>query len=146
MEFVYSSDETFLVVTPDPTSLTDAYAVLKALNSRLSKEKPTASVKMLANKVGSYAEGQELYNKLQVVVNRFLDVDLDYLGAIPQDMLLSKAVLRQTPVSLSFPRAVSSKALYEVATMIHNNKVLEQSKPGGVRLLFYNLIQSKVGR
>jgi flagellar biosynthesis protein FlhG len=146
MEFVYSSDETFLVVTPDPTSLTDAYAVLKSLNLRRSEEKPKASVKMLANRVSSYAEGRELYNKLQVVVDRFLDVKLDFLGAIPQDNLLSKAVLRQTPVSLSFPRSASSKALHEIASMIHNNKVLEQREQGGIRLLFYNLIQNKASR
>lgn len=146
MEFACSSDETILIVTPEPTSITDAYAVLKALNRRMMEKPGIYTIKMLANRVGSLAEGRELYEKLSIVVNKFLKIKVEFLGAVPQDNLLSKAVLKQSPVSISFPKAVSSQALFEIASMIGTNTIQEQKTPSGIRLLFYNLIQSKMGR
>lgn len=146
MEFACSSDETILVVTPEPTSITDAYAVLKAIDKKMAGEPGEFTVKMLANRVTSFAEGKELYNKLSVVVNKFLNIKVEFLGAVPQDTFFSKAVLQQLPVSLSYPNSPSSRALSEIGTMIKNNEVLEQKKPSGIRILFYNLIQSKMGR
>ncbi|MFW5632483.1 MAG: P-loop NTPase [Acetivibrio ethanolgignens] len=146
MEFACTGDETILVVTPEPTSITDAYAVLKALDKRMMGKPGDYTIKMLANRVGSLAEGRELYEKLSVVVNKFLKIKVEFLGAVPQDNLLSKAVLKQSPVSISFPKAASSQSLFEIASMIGNNKIKEQKTPNGIRLLFYNLIQSKMGR
>lgn len=146
MEFVSSSDETILIVTPEPTSITDAYAVLKALDKKLESEQGEFSIKMLANRVGSFSEGKELYNKLSVVVNKFLKVKIEFLGAIPQDSLFSKAILRQTPVSLSFPKSAAAQAIFEVASMVGTDRIVEQKRPNGIRLLFYNLIQNKIGR
>lgn len=146
MEFACSGDETILVVTPEPTSITDAYAVLKALDKKMPEESSEFTIKMLANRVGSFAEGKELYNKLSVVVNKFLKIKVEFLGAIPQDNLLSKAVLKQMPVAISYPKASSSQALFEIAAMVGNNKIEEQKEPNGIRLLFYNLIKSKISR
>ncbi len=146
MEFASCSDETILIVTPEPTSITDAYAVLKALDKRLKFENEEYTIKMLANRVGSFPEGKELYNKLSIVVNKFLKIKVEFLGAIPQDSMLSRAVLRQMPVSLSYPKAISSQALYEIATMIDSGKMIEQKQPMGIRSLFYRLMQSNVGR
>lgn len=146
MEFVCAGDETILIVTPEPTSITDAYAVLKALDKKLQDMPGDFSIKMLANRVGSFAEGKELYSKLSVVVNKFLKIKVEFLGAIPQDPLFSKAVLKQVPVSLCFPKSAATQAILEVAAMIGNDKIVEQKQYGGIRLLFYNLIKSKTGR
>lgn len=146
MEFACSSDETILIVTPEPTSITDAYAVLKALDKRMMETPGSYTIKMLANRVGSLAEGRELYEKLSVVINKFLKIKVEFLGAVPQDTLFSQAVLKQSPVSICYPKAASSQSLFEIASMIGNNKIEEQKAPNGIRLLFYNLIQSKIGR
>ena len=74
MEFIAASTEVLLVATPEPTSLTDAYALLKALNRRTDISVQDMVIKMVANRVDSHAEGMELYNKLNLVVSKFLDI------------------------------------------------------------------------
>ncbi len=146
MEFACSSDETILVVTPDPTSITDAYAVLKALDKKFEGDSVQFTIKMLANRVENYKEGKELYNKLSVVVNKFLKIKLEFLGAVPQDALLSKAVLRQMPVSLSSPKAPSVQALRQIAAVLGDYEITGSKQAGGIRMLFRNLIKGKTGR
>lgn len=146
MEFACASDETILIVTPEPTSITDAYAILKALDKKVEGEPGDYTVKLLANRVGSLTEGREIFEKLSAVVNKFLKIKVEFLGAVPQDTLLSKAVLKQMPVSLSFPKAAASQALFEIASMLNDNKIEEQKGQNGIKLLFYNLIQKKIGR
>lgn len=143
MEFALSSDETLLVVTPEPTSITDAYAVLKALDKKVRAERREFTIKMLANRVESLAEGRELYHKLSTVAGKFLEIRVEFLGIVPQDPLLLKAVLRQSPVSLSFPRSASARALAEIAAMLGDDRGVQQKQPKGIRLLFYNLMQKK---
>ena len=93
--FVTSSSEVFLVVTPEPTSITDAYALLKTLDKRLDVQKQDLSIKMISNRVEGTTQGQNLFQKLSTVVNEFLSIKLEYLGAVPQDSHLLKAVLEQ---------------------------------------------------
>ncbi|WP_281533110.1 P-loop NTPase [Anaerocolumna aminovalerica] len=85
LEFVVASSEILLVTTPEPTSITDAYALLKTLNRKPEFSATNSTIKLIANRVESIAEGKELFNKLNVVVNRFLNIKIEYLGSIPQD-------------------------------------------------------------
>ena len=85
MEFLVESPETILVTTPEPTSITDSYALLKALSMNENFKKDETTIKMIANRVDSEAEGRSLYEKLNVVVMKFLEINMQYLGAVPQD-------------------------------------------------------------
>ena len=105
LEFLVASGEILLVTTPEPTSITDSYSLLKALNRHPRYSGETTSVKVIANKVESQNEGQALFNKLNAVVGRYLKLPISYLGSIPQDTQLSKAVMQQMPVSLKAPSA-----------------------------------------
>lgn len=66
LEFVLASTEVLLVATPEPTSITDAYALLKALNRKEEFVKEDTSIKMISNRVTSVTEGQSLYEKMRV--------------------------------------------------------------------------------
>lgn len=118
MEFLVASPETILVTTPEPTSITDSYALLKALAMHENFRKGEANIKMIANRVNSESEARNLYEKLNMVVTKFLNVNIQYLGCVPQDNNIVKAVMRQQPVSLIYPSAVSTKHFEDIASRI----------------------------
>lgn len=122
IELVASSSEVLLVATPEPTSITDAYALLKTLHRHNGFDPTATSIKMIGNRIQSYEEGRELYLKLNTVVNKFLGMDMDYLGAIPYDERLPKAVMQQQPLSLAFPDAPASRAMLELALVLEDEK------------------------
>lgn len=142
LEFVTACSEVLLVATPEPTSITDAYALLKTLNRKSEFSKERTSIKMVANRVRSDSEGKNLYEKMSVVVNRFLNIQPEYLGMIPQDDCVSKAIMQQQPVTLAFPNAASTKAFEAIAYKLVNGTEPEEKK--GITALFSNLIRSKL--
>lgn len=141
MEFIAASSEVLLVVTPEPTSITDSYALLKTLNKREGFYLNQIPINMISNRVENLSEGKDLYGKLRVVVEEFLDINFDFLGAIPQDQYLSKAVFQQNPVAIAYPNAPSAQAINELALMIKNNEKIEQHMKKSISQIFYNLIQ-----
>lgn len=122
IELVASSSEVLLVATPEPTSITDAYALLKTLHRHDGFETGSTSIKMIGNRIQSYEEGKELYLKLNTVVNKFLGMEMEYLGAIPYDECLPRAVMQQQPVSLAYPDAPSARAMLELAMVLEDEK------------------------
>ena len=120
MEFLVASPETIIVTTPEPTSITDSYALLKALSMNDNFRREDVSIKMIANRVSTESEGRNLYEKLNMVVSKFLDIDMTYLGIIPMDNNIVKAVMKQKPVSIIYPASASSKHFEEIAEKIMN--------------------------
>lgn len=145
LEFVASSEEVLLVATPEPTSITDAYALLKSLNRNSSYRRATTMVKLIANQVRSAGDADELHEKLGIVVNKFLSIDIDFLGSIPYDENMSKAILRQEPVVLSAPGSPAARSIFEIAAKLGDGTVPEQQGFGIMRL-FSSVIRMKFGR
>ena len=145
LEFVAASEEVLLVATPEPTSITDAYALLKALNRNSSYMPEKTVVKMIANQVRGKKEADELFQKLGVVVNKFLDIDIDYLGAIPYDVNMQRAVMHQKPLSVADPDALASQSVEKIALSLLD---MEKEKPRavGIKQLFSNVIRMKFNR
>lgn len=135
LEFVTHSTEVILVATPEPTSITDAYALLKSVNKRDDFDK-TKPIKMITNRVGTAKEGKELFTKLDVVVERFLDVKIDFLGAVPQDSNVSKAVMRQVPFSIAYPNTQATIAVQTIANKLLGNTTYAQKNKKGITYLF----------
>lgn len=143
LEFVTVSSEVLLIVTPEPTSITDAYALLKTLNRKGDFSPDNTVIKMVANRVESYDEAKQLYTKLNLVVEKFLTVKMGFLGAIPQDSNVTKAVMQQKPYSVLYPNAPSSKAVYELANILCNHATPRTQAVSGIAGLFSNLIRLK---
>lgn len=113
--FVQAAQEVVMVVCDEPTSITDAYALIKLLN----RNHGMTRFRVLANMAHSPQEGRSLFNKLVKVTERFLDdVTLQYLGAVPYDEMVRKAVQKQRAVYDAFPRAKSSLAFKGMAQKI----------------------------
>lgn len=144
LEFVIASSEVLLVVTPEPTSITDAYALLKTLNKNEEFHQDNSSIKIITNRVNNQYDGKELYHKLSLVVEKFLSIQIEYLGAIPQDSNVSKAVMQQKPFSLLYPNSPSSKAIYGIAHQLEDEvKTIENKQTGGITGLFSRLLKIK---
>lgn len=114
ISFTRASQEVIVVVCDEPASITDAYAIIKLLN----KEYGSTRFRVLANMVRTAQEGRDLYNKMCAVTDRYLDVMLSFMGAIPYDESLKKAVKSQKPVVIAFPRSKAAQAFKNLARKV----------------------------
>ena len=143
LEFLVASGEILLVTTPEPTSITDSYSLLKALGRHQRYSADTSQIKVIANKVFSEAEAEALYEKLEAVVSRYLKVPISYLGMIPQDNQLAKAVMQQMPVSLDNPRARSALAYEAIAARLMNKELNRNLTKRGMAAFFTHIISKR---
>lgn len=133
MEFVASSPEILLVTTPEPSSLTDAYSLLKMLYRNPKYDKNESVIHVLTNRAASFGEGKMVFDKLESVVKQFLDGSVHYIGIIPQDAMLEKAVRIQKPVSIVSPNARSSKRFEELAQYLVSGGKQDSSEQNAFR-------------
>ena len=128
-----------MVVCDEPTSLTDAYALIKILN----KEHGIFRFKIVANMVRSMREGDELFSKLTKVTNRFLDVALELVAVIPFDENVRKSVRKQKAIVEAFPTSPAAMAIRKLA-----KKAIEwpiPNQPGGhLEFFLEQLVTKKV--
>jgi flagellar biosynthesis protein FlhG len=122
IEMVAASTEVLLITTPEPTSITDAYALLKTLHRHQDFKQEQATIKMVGNRIQTYEEGRELYLKLSTVVKKFLGMEMEYLGSIPYDNDLSRSVMKQQPVSMAYPNAPAARAMLELAMVLEEEQ------------------------
>lgn len=111
VSYCKAAQEVLVVVCDEPASITDAYATIKLL----SREYGIQRFQVLANMVNSVQEGRELYEKLYRVSDRFLDVTLSFMGVLPYDDYLKKAIQKQKAVVEAFPRSRAAIAFKNLA-------------------------------
>ena len=142
LEFLVASGEILLITTPEPTSITDSYSLVKALNRHPRYLPDMTQIRIIANRVEDPEDGKSLYNKLNAVVARYLKVPVSYLGSVPQDPKLAAAVMQQMPVSLADTNAKSAKAYELLArTLMYGEQA--QVKKRGMAAFFTHIIANK---
>lgn len=135
--FTRAAQEVIVVVCDEPASITDAYALIKVLN----RDHGVFRFRILANMAHSTQEGRELFAKLLKVTDRFLDVTLDYMGCVPYDEYLRKAIQKQKAVVEAYPRSKAAIAFKNLASKADNWPV--PSMAGGhLEFFVERLIQS----
>lgn len=145
LEFLVASGEILLVTTPEPTSITDSYSLLKALYRHPRFQEEDTKVKMIANRVDKEEEGEVLYEKLNAVVSRYLKIPMTYLGSVPQDAQLAKAVMQQVPVSLQNKTAKSSQAYERIAMRLLDREEAERQPARGMAAFFSHMLSKRQG-
>ena len=120
--FIKASHETIVVTTSDPTAITDAYAVMKAIAENNS-EPPI--LKIVINRVESQKEGLDVFSRLHRVSKRFLNMIPVNLGYIPYDRHLARAVKSQEPVALMYPNSDSSRSIEIISKRLLDEPVRE---------------------
>jgi len=137
VSFCRAAQEVVVVVTDEPASITDAYALIKVL----SRDHHLTRFRLLANQSRSEQHGRQLYEKLAKVCEQFLDVSLDYFGSIPFDHDLRDAVQKQIPVTVYKPHSDSAQAFRAIARKVEKWPV-PKGATGYLQFFVENLFQS----
>lgn len=138
--FNLAAQERIVVITPEPTSITDAYALIKILHINHG----TSNFYLLFNMVKSEDEAKSVYETLVKVIGRFMgDILLDYAGYIPIDKRLQDAVSRKQPVACCYPEAESSKKIHDLARFILENNE-NQNIDGNIKFFWKRLMSTQI--
>lgn len=137
LNFVMSADEVIIITTPEPTAITDAYAMMKAYSSHYG----SAPLKLVVNRVVEIDEGQLVVDKLLKVSQRFLGVPITNLGFIYEDRNLIKAVKSQMPVLLQYPNTISTRCIEHIAQRMLYGENIPRSN--GIRGFFNRFLEMK---
>lgn len=111
VRFITAAQETIVVTTPEPTSITDAYALIKMVNTMGHQ----VDFRLVVNRVSDDREGQQTADNIRQVAGKYLGLDLPLLGFVPDDNHVSKAVKRQTAVSVAFPDSAAVRGIDRIA-------------------------------
>jgi flagellar biosynthesis protein FlhG len=108
------SEDVFVIITPDPASLTDSYATIKVLN----RETGRRDFQIIVNMVRDEKEALDMYKKILLVTDRFLNISLDFVGYIPLDKNVNMAIKKQRLWAESFPETSATKALMQICNRL----------------------------
>lgn len=136
MDFSVAAQEIMVVVTPEPTSITDAYALMKVLSTRYSEK----TCRLIVNQVSSEQEGREIFRQLNLVAQKFLAINMDYFGCILLDENLIRCVKQQRIISQAHPE---SPAAYGFRNLARRTRALPEVKTvqGGHHLFWGHIFQ-----
>jgi flagellar biosynthesis protein FlhG len=134
--FVGAAQEALLVVSPEPTSLVDAYAVVKVL----SQQGAVRHFSVVVNPVVDELTAREIFPKLTAVTSRFLSASVRHLGYVPRDENVHRAVVAQRPVVEIFPKSPASRAIGHVAQRLLK-EVPSPAVDGGLKLMWNRLFR-----
>jgi len=132
--FASAAQEILVVASPEPTSMTDAYAVMKGLSQRHAETR----FRLLINMARHQREALEIYRKITLVADKFLNISIDYVGYIPDDDYVPMSVCKQRAVVDLYPQAPSTQEFRRLARMVVQWKA--EHPKGGVQFLWRGLI------
>ncbi|MBI5546033.1 MAG: MinD/ParA family protein [Deltaproteobacteria bacterium] len=136
--FVGGAQEALLVVTVEPTSLTDAYAAVKVL----SQQAGVHHFNVVVNTAPTETAAREIFETLTSVTSRFLNAKVKYLGYLPRDENMHRAIMAQRPLVDLFPQSPSSRALALLADKLFN-EAAPVSLDGGMKFLWQRLLREQ---
>lgn len=118
--FVAAADEVIVITTPEPTSITDAYGIIKIIATEV--DNLNINLKMIVNRVSSAMEGKRVSDRMTQIAAQFLNLKVEYLGFIYDDPLVSQAVLRQKPFLIVDPKGKASVCLKHIVARIEKTE------------------------
>jgi len=134
--FNVAAQDILVVTTPEPTAITDAYALMKLLSTRFHQKQFLLTV----NSVKGADEGLEVFEKLTMVSSRYLDIAIDYLGCIPSDRRMRESIQRQQSIVDLYPQVRVSQAF---ATLAENLLMLPPAtQPKGTLQFFWRRLMT----
>ena len=139
MDFSVTAHEIIVVVSPEPTSITDAYALMKVLSLKYSEK----CCYLLTNQVVSAQEGREVFRQLNLVAKKFLDINVDYLGSVVFDEKITQSIKNQRIVCELYPETQASRCYNELAKRIANRKPKKLPK-GNTNLFWHHLVENSL--
>lgn len=135
LAFISASEDLIIITTPEPTSLTDAYSLLKATDHFKLK----SEAKIIVNKAFTKKEGEETYCRFERAVTTFLKMNVSYLGCILDDRKLVQSVRAQKPFVILYPNCSASKDVENIAIKIIGEKASASNGATGVFKKLFNI-------
>ncbi|GGF80188.1 site-determining protein [Paenibacillus albidus] len=129
LKFITSADECFVVTTPEPTAITDAYALMKVVHN----SHPEVPFRLIVNQAGDEREASLTSDKIRMAATRFLQLDIPFLGYISSDAHVVQAVKKQTPFSLAYPNSTASKDVQRLAMHYLDSGSRQLEKKQGIK-------------
>lgn len=134
--FTTAAHEILVVTTPEPTAITDAYALMKLLSNQYHEK----HFNLIVNFIKNEEEALDVYRKLTLVANRYLDISIDYIGSIPRDRLMVEAIRKQQVLVQLYPESKTSAAFEALArTIVQEPQVLEPK--GSIQFFWRRLLE-----
>lgn len=138
LNFLQAADDIIILITPEPTALTDAYGLLKTLRSEAGE----AAIHVVINRVRTEADALAAYKRLNVAVSKFLHSSLDLLGWVYDDPLMGRAVMQQIPLGISYPESAAYRCIQWIAGNVAGIYLRPPRQAGGIRGFLSTLIRS----
>jgi flagellar biosynthesis protein FlhG len=132
LSFIAASEELIVITTPEPTSLTDGYSLIKAIDHYKLK----TNAKIIVNKAFTREEGEETYHRFDRAVSKFLKINIEYLGCILDDKKLVQSVRQQKPFVVLYPNCDAAKDIENIAMKLIGQ---EMNRSDGAKGLFKRL-------
>jgi flagellar biosynthesis protein FlhG len=129
--FNTAAQEILVVTTPEPTAITDAYALMKLLSTQYHEKK----FNLVVNQIRTESDALDVYRKLTMVANRYLDISIDYLGSIPEDRQMIESIRKQRVISELIPGSKITSAFHQLARRICSEP--SQTSPKGNLQFFW---------
>ncbi|MBL4902530.1 MinD/ParA family protein [Desulfotalea psychrophila] len=133
--FNTAAQEIIVVTTPDPTAITDAYALMKLLSTQYHEKR----FNLVVNQIQHENEALDVYRKLTMVSNRYLDISIDFLGSIPADKQMTDAIRKQRVIVDLYPSSKISTAFHSLSVTICSEQPVSTPK-GGVQFFWKKLL------
>ena len=130
LQFVAAADEVYIVTTPEPTAITDAYGIIKIITTELSMER-NMNLKLLVNRVHSADEGKRISDRIINIAGQFLNYKIEYLGFIYDDPVVSMSVIRQKPFMEVAPQSKPAICIKHIVGRIEKTDLVNAEGVAG---------------
>ncbi len=133
--FNTAAQEILVVTTPEPTAITDAYALMKLLSTQFHEKR----FNLIVNQIQDEGEALDVFRKLTMVSNRYLDISIDYLGSIPHDRQMIDSIRKQKVIVELFPNSKTSLAFSALAAELCSEQSMIEPK-GSIQFFWKRLL------
>lgn len=141
--FIKASQEIIVVTNPEPTSIADAYAMIK----RISMESKDKDINLIVNRAESSEEASGTFKRLKLVGEKFLNLQINYLGYILNDRSVQLSVKSQQPFFIKYPKTVATKNIIDITNKVlnYNETIIEEPKFEGFMKKLSNIFLGRKG-
>lgn len=137
LRLILAADDVLVVLTPEPTSITDAYALIKMVVTR----EPETRLQLVVNRAQTPAEGKETAQKISLVAERFLNSQIPLLGILPDDPNVTRSVKKQVPFLIAHPDSHASKSLQQMVQEQLFGEVALQQQARGMKQFLNRMVR-----
>ncbi|RKX76334.1 MAG: MinD/ParA family protein [Spirochaetes bacterium] len=136
ISFIAAADEAFIITTPEPTAITDAYGIIKIIATEI--DNLNLGLKLIVNRVKSVTEGKKVAERVINIAGQFLNLKVDYLGFVYEDTAVQNSVIKQRPFFVTDPKGKASICVKHIVGRLEN---IEYREGGGITRFLSKLMR-----